>query len=250
MNDDELFRPEGDVRSSAAKSSGCGWKFLLILLAVTGGVSLLCCCGIGISMYSMVPNIVEDPAQAEIALKEILTLDLPDGFRPKVAVSMNLLGFMRVRGVVVEAGEQQGMMIVVRLQGAMVQQGNVVQQIEEAIRQETKQADMVIESTESRSFEIEGQQVEFLFMKGRLAQGAAVKAVELQEEEPAPVDPPREAPAEDQAEQPNPPAERGMYQVRAMIPTADGPVLFLLILDEKEWNEDDVVRMIESIQLP
>lgn len=246
MNDDELFRPEGDVRPSSAKSSGCGWKFLLILLAVTGGVSLLCCCGIGISMYSMVPNIVEDPVQAEIALKEILTLDLPDGFSPKVAVSMNLLGFMRVRGVVVEAGEQKGMLIVVRLQGAMVQQGDVVRQIEEAIRQETKQADMVIESTESRSFEIEGQQVEFLFMKGRLAQGAAVEAVELQEEEPAPVDPA----VEDRAEQPKAPGDRGMYQVRAMIPSADGPVLFLLILDEKDWNEDDVVRMIESIQLP
>jgi len=292
MTQDDLFRPEGDA-SPDKKSSGCGLRFLLILLVSVTGLSLLCCCGIGISMYSMVPKIEDDPAVAQQTLDELLQIKLPERFTPEMAIRMNVLGFINVKGVIVESTSKDGMLIVVRLRGSLVEQGDFVTQIEDSIKDEVDDSDMVIESRETRQFEIDGQPVEFTFLKGRRNDGSnqnldeqegeesqeetepvsedADAQTEVETVESAPAEPATDAPAsptesetdtdtapadnEAPAEQP---AENGegkeddarvMRQVRALIPGKDGPTLFLLIVPEDEWNEQEVVDMIESIEL-
>ncbi|MFN3160301.1 MAG: hypothetical protein ACE37I_13370 [Rubinisphaera brasiliensis] len=292
MTQDDLFRPEGD-EPPPQKSSGCGMRFLLILLISVTGLSLLCCCGIGISLYSMAPKIEEDPAIAQKTLDRIMSITLPEGYEPKISLAMNVFSLINAQGVIIESASEKSILILARFKGSLIEQGDIVQQIEDAMTEEVDDSDMVIESQEKREFEINGQTVEFTFLKGRTTDsdgdekpadpadadlGAPEEvpggddAVEPAETDPAASEEPAEtpaaetpeepaaenaapnaAPAEEAAEAAEPEAEapqgEEMRQVRAMIPSSDGPVLFLLIVPEDEWNEQDVVDMIESIEL-
>ncbi|MBB01655.1 MAG: hypothetical protein CMJ47_03305 [Planctomyces sp.] len=289
MTQEDLFRPEGD-EPPPQKSSGCGMRFLLILLVSVTGLSLLCCCGIGISLYSMAPKIEDDPAVAQKTLDRIMSITLPDGYEPKISLAMNVFSLINVHGVIIESASEKSILILARFKGSLIEQGDIVKQIEDAMTEEVDDSDMVIESQEQREFEINGQTVEFTFLKGRTADSdgdeqlaepddadpAAPEempdADEPAETDPASVEEPAEtpatetpeqpaaenaapnaAPAEEAAEAAEPEAEapqgEEMRQVRAMIPSGDGPVLFLLIVPEDEWNEQDVVDMIESIEL-
>ena len=281
-NQDELFHPEGDTRAtrpvSEKPSGGCG-RSLLLLFAIAGGLSLLCCCGIGISIYSVVPRVDDDPVIARQVLQELITIDLPERYTPQMALRMNLFQLMQIRGVLVRGANEDDLLIIAKMKGSMAQDADVRTQIEQALRTESSEADTLL-SSETRTFEISCQPVEFPFLK-KQGQAAEVhrEMVEQLGEQPAaenpdapapeevpvapeapPTDPPAETPpAEVPAETPEAaPGEAApeiqpqpiFYEVRAMLPATDGPLMFLLIVDEANWDEDEVVRMIESIQLP
>lgn len=276
MSNDELFSPEGDSeRQSRSKpGSGGGLRLVLMIMAALGSLTLLCCCGIGIFSYQMVPQLVDDPQQAQKALDDIITIDLPAGYAPKMAMSMRIPMLMRARGVLVEGpvNDQgsQGFLAIGRIEGKIAQEQEFMDNIEVTMRKELGDEQMKLISSETLTVTIDGQEVDFTIIKGTTPdRGRGRKLADEPDAEEAPADPadpaeadpdqppqpeqPPEAPDEEappQAEADPPPAgEKVVYQVRGILPSSKGKVLLLMILPEEEWDEDQVRKMLESIQV-
>ncbi len=278
MSRDEVFDPEAGAHSNSEKKSGCGWKFVLLLLVITGAVSFLCCIGLSIGFYSMVPKIKEDSAVAKQTLDEIMTIELPESLTPKTAFSMNMFSFLKARGAVLTGHGESSLLAIASLKGSLATDANMQQEIEKIIKDQTSGEEMTVIDSEIREFEINGQTVPFTFIKGEIRNSAEVElnddAVDApvdsgEESEPAAAEPPApplennaaeeaasEEPAtesDDMTEQTEEAAAAGTQtfrQVRAMIPATQGVVLFWLFMEEENWNEEEIVKMIESIQLP
>lgn len=266
--DDDLFRPEGE-QPREKQSSGCGLRFVLIMLAVAGGMTMLCCCGIGVSLYSMAPSFENNPATAKANLDELIDIELPETYKPETAISMDIFSFAKVRGSFIEIDENGGALIVAGLSGQLAQNQDFFDKVSEEIKKEANDSEMEILSTEVREFEIGGKPVEFTFLHGRVKGDGGNVVVEdeivvgNEVNEDSEVIAPEEgtAPAEEGTDLVEPVEEgeeaqpdnkkREIRQVRAILPGKGGSkVFFLLIVDENKWNEEEVVKLIESIEVP
>lgn len=272
MGDDDLFRPEGE-QPREKQSSGCGLRFVLIMLAVAGGMTMLCCCGIGVSLYSMAPSFENNPATAKANLDELIDIELPETYKPETAISMDIFSFAKVRGSFIEIDENGGALIVAGLSGQLAQNQDFFDKVSEEIKKEANDSEMEILSTEVREFEIGGKPVEFTFLHGRVkGEGGNAEVVDNEmvvedeivvENENNDAIAPEEgtAPAEEGTDIAEPvegseevkpdDTRREVRQVRAILSGKGGSkVFFLLIVDESKWNEEEVIQLIESIQVP
>lgn len=267
--DDDLFRPEGE-QPREKQSSGCGLRFVLIMLAVAGGMTMLCCCGIGISLYSMAPTFENNPVTAKANLDELIDIELPETYKPEAAINMDVFSFVKVRGSFMEIDDNGGVLIVAGLSGQLAQNQDFFDKISEEIKKEANDSEMEVLSTEVKEFEIGGKPVEFTFLHGRVkAEEGMAEVIEDEivvenenienieviapEEGMVPAEEGTEVavPAEENEEAQPASKKREVRQVRAILPGKGGSkVFFLLIVEEKKWNEEEVVKMIESIKVP
>jgi len=217
-DDDDVFRPEEEEPRRSDR--GCGMNCLLLGLAGIGAAMLLCCCGVGISLYSLAPTIDEDPQVAEETLNDLIDIELPEDYSPEMSASMNLMGLGNVRGTVVEVGENQGALIVVGMQGRLAQDERFMNQVRESLRERVGNADYEVTESETREVTIDGQEVEFTFSKGRTQPADGKDPIDIR-------------------------------AVSGLLPGKGGEqVVFLLFMEESKWNEEEALRMLESIDLP
>ncbi len=283
MSHDELFSPEGEStrKANSKSSSGGGMRLVLIIMAALGSLTLLCCCGIGIFSYQMMPQLEDDPQQAQKVLDDIITIDLPAGYAPKMAMSMRIPMLMRARGVLVEGpvNDQgsKGFLAIGRIEGKVAQEQEFLDSIEDAMRKEVGDDRMQTISTETLTLTVDGQEIDFTIIKGTTsghAGGGNIVEILDESDEPAepadpeqPADPPEAEPAQDpQPEQPPadpqppedvapeqadpaPAGKKVVYQVRGILPSSKGKILLLMIVPGEEWDEDQVRSMLESIQV-
>lgn len=221
--DDELFTPEGnqpvdsgfrpDPSSVNQQKSGCGMKAFLIFLAALGGLTLLCCCGIGISIYSMVPEIEENPAIAKQNLSRMITIDLLEGFEAKSSFKMNMFSLISMDGVLVENPES-GAIIFLEFSGSLAENKEMQDSFREAIGSGKSNDDINIQEQQSREVAIDGQKFKFNFIQGT---------------------------------QKN--SNEQVRQVHGVLPGKEGPILFIMNVSEEKWDEEQTLKMLESIKL-
>lgn len=274
VRDDRFDDDEDDLRPVRRRKEGwsTGAKILVGILAV-GGLSLVVCCGGVIFMGNrfvkdIKDNFTEDPVRIAEIREEITTITVPESLPPQAAGLIKIPFGLFSMHFVMHGGEQQAMLMLMQMQSSQMPRADM----EKSFRQQASNqgsGHVQIVSSEPRTFTINGEECDFLFAQGKLTGDVQIdgQAIDNAGPEPAAEAPPAapEAPAqtpegaevagEAPADAPAaPPAENAatngeklVRQVSGMFPGRDGTAFLLLIVPEKDWNEEEVVKMIESI---
>lgn len=209
-------RPDPFAEPPRKQGMSTGVKILLIVL-VLGGIALLACCGVMAwfgSQVKMDQTVV--PAEIDALREEIVSIEIPEGFAPQVGMNMDVK-VMTMKMVSYAQEETAGSLVLAQMkmpaqQGAQNEQ-QMQQQLEMQMRQQNMGAEEIdIESSESRTFQIKGRDVRFTFAKGK-----------------------------------EPDSGTEFRRVHGAFPGNDGTAFLQLQMEEEAWDEDAVVRMIESI---
>lgn len=212
FSDEETFSP---IEEPPKKGMNTTVKVLLILSGIAGVGVLVCCGGIFLWFRSIQQGLTEVPAEVAQRTQEIITIEIPDRFKPKAAMKMNMM-VMQMSMVVYEPTEGEGALMLFEID--MPDGGDP-----EAQRQQMQQAmgrqgqgghNLSIDSSESRDFEIDGQTVKFLFSK-----------------------------ATDTNDQTD------FRQVTGSLPGRNGTVYLTLQIDAEHYDEEATVKMLESISV-
>lgn len=217
-NDEDQL--DGAPGYAPRKGMSTGMKILIVLLCL-GGVLFLLCGGCVIYVVSQVKHEVkqDDPQAAAQTAQEIVTIEVPEQFQPSDSVKMGgeLFGFgMKMKVATFRSAEGHGSLVLMQMQMKI---RNMPQQDQaELARQQLRQQDLhntelnVVRS-EQREFEIRGQKVPFLF-----------------------------------AEAKQPETDTAFRQVSGAFAVDQGMVMLLLQVEEEAYDEEAVVRMLESIE--
>lgn len=204
---------EAGPSESRPAGGGSGSKVLWILLAVAGGLFVLCCGG-GVWFFSQFEMRFDQTAAAATAMtEELADIDIPEAFQPQGAMSMNFV-FWSMKAAVYEAREGTGMLLIADMQFPNANAGQQQKQMEDALQQQGQDnRNLNVKSSETREFTIRGETATFVFSECVDADsGTAVR------------------------------------QVTGLYPGRDGQGFLMLQIDEESYDEEAVVRMIESIK--
>lgn len=198
------------------KGMSTGVKVLLGLL-IGGGLLTVVCCGVVGFMAARMFQPLTDPAAIVAVSDEIASVDLPDGFEPAGGVKVDFFSMFQMKMAVHErkVGETKAGTVLLM---EMVVPGNLsgeeMQAQFEKQKNEQGGGEQKIEVKESvvRKVTIDGQEREFTFITGT-------------------------APGSDKA----------VRQVQGIFPGRKGMAFFQYNTDEEHWNEEEAVKMVESL---
>lgn len=202
---------------------------VLLIFGCIAGVCMLACCGGGIYLYTkgkeFVDNIVKNPPtnnpdEIRARTARVLEIEIPDNLTPTIAVDLIFMKqfiYGQPGNAIVQIIEvNQQFMGVQGAAGGKEQRRQMLRQIRDQQKgQQFGSTELVEESSESREFTIDGQKVEFEFVKGTSPNGGAAAR-----------------------------------QVLGTIQGREGLIVIVMMFPESEYDEAEVVKMIESIHLP
>lgn len=224
MQDD--FRDEQPQQQGMSTTA----KVLLILGAIAG-IGLLACCGgvafVGWKFQGIAKNFAEnfttknaDEIRARTAT--IVHIDIPDAFQPIQAFDLIFMKQMiygnQAKGSMVMIIEiNQPMEHASDAAAAKQQRQEILRQMRQQQAQQSGQmnTELAEVSSETREFEINGEKIPFEFIKGTAPNGGT---------------PTR--------------------QVVGMFAGRQGMVMLMLMVPESDYDDETVLKMIESIRLP
>lgn len=199
---------------------------VLLILGSIGGLALLVCCGVGafvVYRFKDSVSVATTPAAVRQQTQEIMQVEVPDEFPPMMGMKFKFGPVDMRYAIYGTQGNDASMLLIMEMKSMPGQgQGDARQmrdQMLQGMRQNQQQhgqqmVNVVEESSESRDFTINGQKVPFEFIKGKNAvDGTAYR------------------------------------QVVGVIPSGDGFIMIMLTTPESQYDEDKVVKMIESIHL-
>jgi hypothetical protein len=204
---------------------------VLIILGSIGGLCLLACCGGGAFLfYRLKDNFAmsSDPAVVKKSTEEIVLIDVPSDFTPTQSMKISMMGVSMKWAIYTKGGGNDSMMMLMEMnQPGMAAQGGVGakqqrDQMLQAMRQQQAQqggagqfnTEINEQSVKSRKFKINGETVEFDFIKGTRPNGGDV------------------------------------HQVVGVFPSRGGGVVMLmLIVPADGYDEESIVTMIKSIRM-
>ena len=188
-------------------------KVLIILLCVGGGFFLLCCGGFVYIGSQMKFEINEDAASAEKLASEIADIEIPETFKPTSSGDIDAI-FMKMKMVAYERDEGNGLLMLMHMEisvgGAAQQRAEMRQQMNQ---QDMGQRNLIIKNSETREFEIRDETVEFVF-----------------------------------SEAVDPETDTAYREVTGTFSSDAGIVLFLLQVESDAYDDDEVTKIIESIE--
>jgi hypothetical protein len=188
-----------------------GAKVLIVLLSIAG-LALLLCCGVGLWIWSTGTfEVVETPEAAIETTQEIVSIEIPELFQPKQSMSMGLLGF-GFEMAIYETQDGEGGLVIGEMKGVPAGNAQPEMQMRQALRRQDGQGELKVNKTETREFEVRGQKVRFEFAEAVDDAGNEFRTVS------------------------------GAFS------TADGQGFLLLQMPAESYDEDAVVKMIESIE--
>lgn len=207
----EAEEPSSRKKAQAKQGMSTGAK-VAIILGICAGVLLLVCCGAGFYFAGKVGQaITQDPAEIDKIRQEIVSqIDIPAGLAPAAGMDFSIAG--------------QGMKMAVYGQGAQENPTHMlllmkmtIQADEEQMRQEMqksagRQQTINVESSETKTVTIDGQEVDFRFAKGKSDKGVAVR------------------------------------EVSGVFAGNGGAVMLMMLVPEEEWDEAEAIRVLESIK--
>lgn len=203
----------GGPPRSAGMSSGT--KVLIVVASIAGVSVLLCCGGVVYIGSKFKPEIkINDPVAASATAAEIVTIDVPEQFRPSDSMKMNF-GVMKMKMAMFKAQVGGGTVILAEMQmPAMPQQQDQEAQLRQSLRQQNvNNRELVVRESEMREFDVRGEKVKFLFAKAEeVSTGAAFR------------------------------------QVTGTFPSKQGIAILQVQVEEEHYDEEAVVKMLESIE--
>ena len=210
-NPNEVPRQQSQPREQ--KSGGGCFKIALIVGGI-GFLGMLVCCG-GLVWFGrgLMPKLVTSPADVAAVGQEVMKIEIPPEFVGQAGMSMDNW-VMTMKFATYEHKEQKGTLLIGSMQ---VKIGNPKDQ-QAAFKNQTKQQSdgeqgLKITTTVDREFTIRGKPVPFKFSEAE--QEGTGKKFRL---------------------------------VSSEIATPGGLLIFQLKLEEEVYDEEAVVKMIESIQ--
>lgn len=205
---DEQFQPEPPRKQGMST----GVKVLLILLCIGGVFALLCCGGVVYFAYSFRNAMSEDPVVVKEVTKTIADIDIPPNFEPAVSMDINVFT-VKMRFVVYQTKNKSGTLMLMEMAVANASEEDMRQSMNER-GQGQNMKKLQINKTETKTFKVRGKDVPFTFAE------AVDKKTKTEYE-----------------------------QVSGKFPGKDnGVVMLVLQVPKKDYNEDQVIKMIKSIK--
>ena len=202
--------PAGDTAAPRTGMSGAV-KVLLILLAVFVLLAVACC-GAGIWWFTQNVKNTTDPVTIRTWTQEIVSIDIPqEQYTPAVGVKMNVFGQFSM-DMVVYTGPGGGTLTLANIGGEAANDPNARQQLDMQMRQQGAAHQINVKESETRTFEIGGEEVDFTFASGTETQSGDE-----------------------------------WREVTGTFPGKDGIVTFKLQEPSSSFDEEQVTSMIESI---
>ena len=211
MSEGDPFRPEGETfRPEGKQKSGMSTAAKVIIgIVVTGVVGFAICCGGTIWWFS--DMMTQDPDEIREITTSIASIDIPAGWEPVVGMQMNVGMQMQMAAYAPDPNQQKRILMLMQMhmQGATEQ--DMEAQMEMQMRQQNIGEPITIDSSETRTFVIDGQEREFTFAVGTNASGDT------------------------------------MHQVSGVFAGRNGTAMLKFTEDDDHWDEAAIEKMIESI---
>lgn len=190
-----------------------------VILAIGGlfCVALLVCCGIAMwfgnkAVNTIAESTTENPAEIQSIADSIASIQIPEVYQPQTGVDFDLGFSMQMAIFSRNAGGQQGAVVLMQM-AAPGQQND--EQMKAQFRQQMQQSgqnqEITVESSETRTFTIDGEECDFEFVAGTDQSGNPVR------------------------------------QVMGVFPGRGGAAFLVVFESEEDWDEEAVVELIESI---
>lgn len=209
--DDDNFQPE-EYSAPPRQGMSTGMKVLIAFLIFGGICLLLCCGGIFWAVRSTEFKVTENKEEIKEIQGDIATITLPEQFQPHAGMSMKIAG-MNMRMAIYESESKKGAIILMSMgipDDGMV---DMEKEFQRNIKQNNQnQRDLNITKEEQREFTIKGQKVTFTFAEGK-----------------------------DKNDQ-------DFHQITGVFSGNNGPAFLMVQVPSDEYNEDEMVKMIESIK--
>jgi len=191
-------------------------KVVLIILGAGGVLALVCCGGIiwfGKSMADKVQNaMTDDPVRIREITASVIDITVPDVYAPKMAMDFGMMGMQMKMCAYSRDGDAGGVFIMEMAAPASANKAQMKQQFQQSLRQQGQNKEVTIESSETRTFTINGEECEFEFIKGKNTQN-----------------------------------NQDMRQVMGVIPGKTGAGFLMVFETEENWDEQAIVQMIQSM---
>ncbi len=188
---------------------------ILIAILVGGGVCVIACCGGGYYLARNAIKITDQPAEIVEIQELIADIQTPEGFKPKTGMTTKAMGFnMNMVVYSRDNGQQDGLVLMQFKMPGDVPEDQMKMSFENQMKtqQNGQSQNINVTETETRSFVIDDEEVEFTFSTGTQA-------------------------GSDQA----------VRQVTGVFPSRNGTAMLMFLTNEENWDEEQVVKMIESI---
>ncbi len=206
--------PENPNEVPSQPKSGGGCLKAVMIIGGIGFIGLVICCG-GLAWFGrgFIPKMVTAPADVAVLGQEVMKIDIPAEFVGQAGMSMDNFA-MTMKFATFQHKEQKGTLMIGSMQ---VKIGDLKDQQAAFNAQKTQQGGaqegMKITTTEDREFTIQGQPVKFKFSEAE--QVGTGKKFQL---------------------------------VSSEFESGGRLMLLQLTLEEDAYDEEAVVKMIESIQ--
>ncbi len=181
---------------------------VLLILGGVFGVMMLLCCGGALWFYSKM-GITQNPQQVQAIQRQIVDIQVPEGYQPQMGMDMSVGPVTMKMAVFVSEG---GMLMLMQMPEQSSEE-EMRQKMEESLQQQGKNQQINVDSRKTRTVVVDGQEVEFDFIEGTHADsGGKVR------------------------------------QVIGQFPGRGGTVMLMLVVPEDQWDEDEVMEMLQSIK--
>jgi len=193
-------------------------KVVLIILGAGGVLALICCGGVfyfGKQFADKIQNsMTQEPARIREITSSIVDITIPDVYSPQMAMDFGMMGVqMKMCAYARDGGGDGGGVFIMEMAGPQnANKQQMKQQFQQSLRQQGKSQELTIESSETRTFTINGEECQFEFIKGKNSQN-----------------------------------NQEMRQVMGVIPGKSGAAFLMVFETEENWDEAAIVQMIESM---
>ncbi|QDT97070.1 hypothetical protein [Gimesia aquarii] len=221
MSNDNFYSEDNDSQPdefSAQPKPGMskGVKVLLIILGAGSLCLLLCCGGLFYAARNMDIKMKVTEKKAEIITiqNEITEITIPETFKPMAGVTFSVVG-KGMKMAMYEPVSKQGVLILMSLSvpdDGMIDMEKEFRDSLNNQNQNQNQRQLDITKEETREFMIKGKKLNFTFAEGT-----------------------------DQD-------KTKFHQVTGVFPGKGGPAFIMLQIQADEYNEEEIVKMIESIK--
>lgn len=201
---------------SMTGGTGGAEKSRLKSIAATVGLVIVVgsCCLCGGAVWQKQPTFLTDPVAAVTVRREILPVTVPTVFAPEGAIEWDLWMFVRMQGAYYTLTTGDGELSFLAVDSSFINNVDFRDHIKQSLREHGAGGgfDLAVKATDTKTYEINGQSVEFQFLK-----------------------------AEDRT------TSRDRRLVDGVVEGPQGPVMISLWIDEESWDPQMVDDMIASI---
>ena len=220
MSSNQYEMPSGGMPPRVGMSTPV--KVLIILCVVFGGLAVVCCGGMAIlgPMFAskMKESVSDNPQQIAAKTAEMAQIDVPAVLAPKASFDMKIpFTDQRMMLWVVYADQNSDSMLMLFAMGDMLAKQNqdqMRQSIDQSLQQQNmRQEQITIERTSTKERQINGQPATFTIQHG--------KGKDSQTER---------------------------IQVSGVFQGKTGPVMLMMNVDAQKIGEEEIVKMLDSIE--